>query len=301
GKGDEVLVPAISWIATSEAVSSVGATTVFVDLDEYYTLDPKAIEAKITPKTKVIIPVHLYGQPADMPAIMAIAKAHNLLVLEDCAQAHGATIEGKKVGTWGNAASFSFYPGKNLGAYGDAGAMLTNDAEVAEKVRRISNHGQLKKHDHLIEGRNSRMDTLQAAVLSVKLPYLDEWSKLRVKHANSYNQLMQGSHIKKPQVRANATHVYHLYVVRIPQRESVKKQLTAQGIQTSIHYPTALPFLPCYASMKHQPADFPSAYKFQQEILSLPIFPELTDEQIQFVSEAFIKINTHEDSSQKIN
>ncbi|OJJ19311.1 erythromycin biosynthesis sensory transduction protein eryC1 [marine bacterium AO1-C] len=287
GAGDEVIVPAISWIATSEAVSTVGGTPVFVDIEpEFYTLDPTKIEEKITPNTKAIIPVHLYGQPANMPAIMEIAQKHNLKVLEDCAQAHGAAIAGKTVGTWGDCGSFSFYPGKNLGAYGDAGGMVTNDATLAEKARRIANHGQLSKHDHQIEGRNSRMDTLQAAILSVKLRYLDPWTQARINHAQQYNQLLTHPEVTLPKVRPNSRHVYHLYVVRNSERDNLKNSLKAQGIATGIHYPKALPFLACYQHYSFTEVDFPVAARCQEEILSLPMYAELPPEHIHYITSA---------------
>lgn len=286
GQGDEVIVPAISWIATSEAVSTVGATPAFVDIEpEFYTLDPAKIEEKITSRTKAIIPVHLYGQPANMPAIMEIAQKHQLKVLEDCAQAHGATIAGKTVGTWGDCGSFSFYPGKNLGAYGDAGAMITNNPKLAETVRRIGNHGQLTKHDHPIEGRNSRLDALQAAILSVKLQHLADWTKARQAHALYYTKLLNEAPINTPQVRENAESVYHLYVIRSKMRDELKDHLKTQGIATGIHYPTALPLLPCYQKLQHTAEDFPVASQYQQEILSLPIFAELTKEQMEQVAQ----------------
>ena len=198
-KGDEVIVPAISWISTSEAVTSVGAKPVFVDVHpDYYTIDLKKIESVITNKTKAIIPVHLYGQPVEMPKLMAIAKEHNLKVIEDCAQAHGAEFNKKKIGSFGDCASFSFYPGKNLGAFGDAGAMLTNDSKLAEKARLIANHGQKEKHNHIIEGRNSRMDSIHAAVLNVKLNYLNNWTNKRIEIAENYNSLLSKSSISCP-------------------------------------------------------------------------------------------------------
>ncbi|WP_299456776.1 DegT/DnrJ/EryC1/StrS aminotransferase family protein [uncultured Microscilla sp.] len=291
GAGDEVIVPAVSWISTSEVVTLVGATPVFVDIEpDYYTIDAEKIEEKVTSKTKAIIPVHLYGHPANMPAIMAIAKKHNLKVVEDCAQAHGASREGKVVGAWGHCASFSFYPGKNLGAYGDAGAMLTNTPALAEKARRIANHGQLKKHDHQIEGRNSRMDTLQAAVLNVKLHYLDQWTQARINNAAQYSKLLAGANIILPATQANVRHVFHLYVIRSKQRDKLKEYLKSQGIATGIHYPTALPLLPCYQRFKHTPNDFPVAAQYQNEILSLPMFAELTEEQIIFITNTIHKL-----------
>lgn len=285
GIGDEVIVPAYSWISTSEAVSAVGAVPVFVDIeDAFYCINPALIEAKITPKTKAIIPVHFYGQPADMPAIMQIAEKHNLKVLEDCAQAHGAEINGKKIGAWGNCASFSFYPGKNLGAYGDAGAMATNDDQIAEKARRIANHGQLGKHDHAIEGRNSRLDGIQGAILSVKLPHLPAWTAKRIENAHLYSQLLAGK-VQTPQTRPESTHVFHLYVIRTQNRESIQKLLHENGVQTAIHYPKALPFLSCYESRGFKNTDFPVSFQFQQEILSLPMYAELTAEQIGYVTQ----------------
>ncbi len=290
GKGDEVIVPAMSWISTSEAVSYIGATPIFVDIDNYFTINADLIEAKITKNTKAIIPVHLYGQPADMPKIMEIAKKYNLKVLEDCAQAHNATILGQKVGTFGDCASFSFYPGKNLGAYGDAGAMLTNNSEIAEKARRIANHGQIKKHDHAIEGRNSRMDTLQAAILSVKLPCLNVWTEKRQKNAQFYSALLQDNEIVIiPEIRKNAAHVFHLYVIKTENRELLQVKLMNAGVQTAIHYPVALPFLACYAHLRFTEKDFPVASNIQNKILSLPMYAELSEAQIKYIVEIIKK------------
>ncbi|WP_038031235.1 DegT/DnrJ/EryC1/StrS family aminotransferase [Thermonema rossianum] len=287
GPGDEVIVPAYTWISTAEAVSNVGAVPVFVDVEEdYYCIDPQLIEGKITSKTKAIIPVHFYGQAANMPAIMQIAQKHQLIVIEDCAQAHGASIEGKKAGNWGHAACFSFYPGKNLGAYGDAGAILIDDERIAETIRRLCNHGQLVKHEHLVEGRNSRLDTIQAAVLSVKLKYLELWTEQRIANARLYTQLLQeqlGGSILPPKVRGNTRHVFHLYVVQCEQRDWIKQYLAKHSIQTAIHYPRALPFLECYAYMGHCPEDFPKSHAMQKRILSLPMYAELTGEQIYYV------------------
>jgi dTDP-4-amino-4,6-dideoxygalactose transaminase len=284
GEGDEVIVPAISWISTSEAVSSVGATPVFADIDAaYFTIDPDRLEKAITPRTRGIIPVHLYGQPADMAAIMGIAAAHDLIVIEDCAQAHGAKIAGRMVGTWGHASSFSFYPGKNLGAYGDAGAMATNDPAIAEKVRMIAQHGQKGKHNHIMEGRNSRLDGLQAAILLAKLPYLEKWTEARIAHTRKYDSLLRNTASCTPPTRSDARHVFHLYVIRTANRDQLQKSLGDSGIETAIHYPTALPFLPCYSQRNFKPDDFPVAWSFQQNILSLPLFPELQDSAIEYV------------------
>lgn len=287
GKGDEVIVPAASWISTSEAVSTAGATPVFVDVeDDYFTINVSLIEAAITPRTKAIIPVHLYGHPADMPAIISIAKKHNLKVIEDCAQAHGAAIDGKMAGCFGDAASFSFYPGKNLGAYGDAGCMATNDIALAEKLRMIANHGQQGKHNHIMEGRNSRLDGLQAAILKAKLPYLEQWTEARISHAGLYGKLISNENTYLPVAKKNYRHVYHLYVIRSRQRDEVKKYLEEKNIETAIHYPAALPFLYCYADKNFKPEDFPVAFNWQQNILSIPMFAELSEEQIRYVSAA---------------
>lgn len=285
GEGDEVIVPAHSWISTSEAVGNVGAIPVFVDVEaDYFTIDVSLIEKAITPRTKVIIPVHLYGHPAAMPAIMLLAAKHQLKVLEDCAQAHGATIHGKKVGSFGDAASYSFYPGKNLGAYGDAGCMATNDDVLAAIIRMIANHGQKGKHNHLIEGRNSRLDGLQAAILSAKLPYLEAWTEARISNAATYTELFRDSSVKTPLVKEGYKHVYHLYVIKTKHREELVQLLKANDIETAIHYPTALPFLPCYASRHFQPSDFPAAFANQSQILSIPLFAELTVAQIERVA-----------------
>lgn len=283
--GDEVIVPALTWISTSEAVSSLGATPVFVDIDEFFLIDTSKIEAKITEKTKAIIPVHFYGQPADMKSIQKIAKKHDLKIIEDAAQSHGAEIDGVKIGNFGDAVSFSFYPGKNLGAYGDAGAMASNSEEIAIGARRIANHGQEGKHNHLMEGRNSRMDGLHAAVLSVKLNYIDAWTKSRIKIADWYNQAFENLPIETPKVKNGNTHVYHLYVIRASKRDALKKHLNEAGIDALLHYPTALPYLPCYADRGFKKEDFPQALKATEEILSLPMYPEMTERQVKFIAE----------------
>ncbi|HEU5166445.1 MAG TPA: DegT/DnrJ/EryC1/StrS family aminotransferase [Chitinophagaceae bacterium] len=284
GAGDEVIVPANSWISTSEAVSAIGATPVFVDVDDFYSINIQLAEKKITGKTKAIIPVHLYGHPADMPAVIQLAEKYNLKVIEDCAQSHGAEINGKRTGTWGHAASFSFYPGKNLGAYGDAGAMLTNDDELAAVSRQIPNHGQIKKHHHVREGRNSRMDTIQAAILLAKLPHLEQWTKQRIRHATLYNELLQEANVIIPLTNKNCSHVFHLYVIRTENREELQAYLSEKGIETAVHYPTALPLLPCYSRYNYASKDFPVSYYNQSRILSLPMFAELSDEQIEYVA-----------------
>lgn len=286
--GDEVLAPAHSWISTTETITQAGGTVVFCDTDkDTFTIDPKSIEEKITPKTVGIIPVHIYGQPADMDAIMDIAKKHDLWVLEDCAQAHLARYKGQLVGTFGEAASFSFYPGKNLGAMGDAGAVVTNDQALADKMAMFARHGGLKKGDHTIEGINSRLDGLQAAILSVKLKYLSQWTVRRQEVASQYNKLLSNiPGITTPKVAEGSDAVWHLYVIQHEQRDALAKHLAAKGIQTVINYPVALPFLPAYRRFEHNPADFPVAHNHQGRILSLPIFPEITDEQLQSVADS---------------
>lgn len=284
GQGDEVIVPALTWISTGGAVNNVGAEPVFVDVMEAErTIDPDLIEEKITEKTKAIIPVHLYGLPARMPEIMAIAKKHQLKVLEDCAQAHGAMIDGKQVGTFGDVSTFSFYPGKNLGAYGDAGGIVTNNPEIAATCKMLSNHGQLQKHHHQMIGRNSRLDTMQAALLKVKLPYLKEWTEARIQVAKWYDDKLKD--VVKPITPQNSKHVFHLYVVQTEARDQVMAKLREQAIGCAIHYPTPLPFMDCYKYQQLQKGSFPIAEKLCSEILSLPIYPEMTADMVQRVGE----------------
>ena len=281
GAGDEVIVPANTFFATAEAVSNVSATPVFVDCEpNFYNIDTARIEEKITFRTKAIIPVHLYGLPAEMDAVMEIAKRHGLKVLEDCAQSHGADYKGQRTGTFGDIATFSFYPGKNLGAYGDAGAIVSNNSELAERCRLIANHGQPAKYKHTVVGRNSRIDGIQAAVLSVKLPHLDSWLDARRRNAARYNELLADTGIALPTAPDHSTHTYHLYVIRVADRDGVAAKLNEAGIDTGLHYPTALPFLDAYAHLGHQPTDFPVAHSQMSELLSLPMYAELTDEMI---------------------
>lgn len=283
GQGDEVITTASSWIATSETISLTGAKPVFVDIEkDYYTIDPSKIEDKITSKTKAILPVHLYGQPANITAIKKICDEHELFLVEDCAQAHFAEFDEKKVGTFGDAGTFSFFPGKNLGAYGDAGAIITDDDALAEKMRRFANHGSLKKHDHEVEGINSRLDGLQAAVLSVKLKYIDEWNKKRYENASYYTKLLnEVNGISTPKIRKHVSHIFHQYVIRMKKRDELVAFLRKNGIETGIHYPVALPFLKAYDYLGHKPVDFPVAYEYQNEILSLPMYPELNRQMIE--------------------
>ena len=284
GPGDEVITTAHSWISTSETISQTGARPVFVDVDAYYTISPDLIAQAITPRTRAIIPVHLYGQSADMTRIMSIAQKHGLLVVEDCAQAHYATWRGQRVGTFGIVGTFSFYPGKNLGAYGDAGAIITNDDALAAKMRMYANHGALRKHQHTIEGINSRLDTLQAAILHAKLPHIHKWTAQRQQVASWYDELLSGcSTIQTPRVRDHAAHVYHLYVVQVDERETVAAQLAARGIQTAVHYPTPLPLMEAYRYLGTHPEEFPRAAINAARILSLPMYPELTRAQVEFI------------------
>jgi dTDP-4-amino-4,6-dideoxygalactose transaminase len=286
--GDEVIAPAHSWISTTETITQAGATVVFCDTErDTFTIDPALIEAHITPRTVGIIPVHLYGQPCDMAAIMVIARRHGLWVLEDCAQSHLARYQGRLAGSFGAAASYSFYPGKNLGAMGDAGALVTGDAALAERMAMFARHGGLKKGDHRIEGINSRLDGLQAAVLAAKLPHLTAWTRRRQQIAAQYDRrLAEIAGVTVPQVAPGREHVYHLYVIRHERRDALAAHLAERGIQTVINYPVALPFLPAYQRFGHVAADFPNAHHNQSRILSLPIFPEMRDEQVDAVIDA---------------
>jgi dTDP-4-amino-4,6-dideoxygalactose transaminase len=285
--GDEVITTAHSWISTSAMISHAGATVVFCDTDDRtFTIDPAAIESAITARTVGIIPVHLYGQPADMGAIMAIARKHGLWVIEDCAQAHLARYGGRQVGTFGDVATYSFYPGKNLGAMGDAGAIVTNRADLAERMAMLARHGGLTKHQHQIEGINSRLDGLQAAILSAKLKHLARWTEARQAAAAIYDAgLNQIEDVIVPQVGSDRTHVYHLYTIQHPQRDKLAAHLSANGVQTAINYPVALPFLEAYRRFNHRAEQFPNAHRHQGRILSLPIFAEITPQQQQAVVE----------------
>jgi dTDP-4-amino-4,6-dideoxygalactose transaminase len=288
--GDEVITTAHSWISTSETVSQHGAVPVFVDIDlETYTIDPARIAEKITDRTVGIVPVHLYGQSADMGAIMAIAERHGLWVIEDCAQAHLATFEGTKVGRFGNAATWSFYPGKNLGAMGDAGAITTDDPDLAHRMARFARHGGIVKGIHEVEGINSRLDGLQAAILGVKLCHLPAWTRARQAAAARYDALLASNAVRVPRVAPGREHVYHLYVIEHEDRDVLRAHLAAAGVQTVINYPTALPFLDAYARFGHRPADFPATFAMQSRILSLPMFAEISEEQIAHVADSIAR------------
>jgi dTDP-4-amino-4,6-dideoxygalactose transaminase len=288
GDGDEVITVANSFIATSEAVTQTGAKVVFVDINpKTYNIDTNKLEEKITSRTKAIIPVHLYGQPADMDPILDLAKKYHLKVIEDAAQAHGAVYKGKTIGSIGNMACFSFYPGKNLGAYGDAGAIVTSDDVLAKKARMFANHGRIDKYDHEIEGVNSRLDGLQAAILGVKLKHLPVWSEARRGNAYLYNEHLKEAGLILPGEIANVEAVYHLYVVRTKKdlRQKLQDHLKSKGISTGIHYPISLPNLKAYSHLKHDKNDFPEATRASEEILSLPMYPELRRAQVQFIAD----------------
>jgi dTDP-4-amino-4,6-dideoxygalactose transaminase len=283
GQGDEVITVANSFIATSEAITMSGARVVFADCDEKtYNISPAEIERCITDRTRAIVPVHLYGQPAEMDKIKEIAQKSTLYVVEDAAQAHGADYRGRKIGLFGDMACFSFFPGKNLGAYGDAGAIVTNNDDLSKKARKFANHGRIEKYNLDFEGVNSRLDGLQAAILDVKLKYLDTWTRRRREIAGIYSDALKDLVIT-PHELPSVKHVYHLYVIRTKNRDKVKAALQEKGIATGIHYPIPLPFLKAYSYLGHKPADFPAAFTLKDEILSLPIHGDMTDEQVKYV------------------
>lgn len=273
--GEEVITTAHTWIATSETISQADGQVVFCDTeDDYYCIDPEQIARHVTSRTRGIIPVHLYGQPADMDAVMSVADKHDLWVIEDCAQAHLATYKGQRVGTFGDAATYSFYPGKNLGAMGDAGCLVTNRDDVADFARLFARHGG--KGQHVIEGINSRMDGLQAAILNVKLDYIHEWTEGRRHIADQYDEVLGGlDGITIPARRPETEHVFHQYTIRHDERDALRAYLDAAGVPSSINYPRALPFYPAYDDLGHTPDDFPTAYRHMHRILSLPIYPEM--------------------------
>ena len=284
GEGDEVIVPAHTFIATAEAVSHVGAKPVLVDVrEDTGNLDPAALPAATTARTKAIIPVHLYGQPADMDPIMEFAGSRGIAILEDACQAHGAAYRGVRVGSFGVASCFSFYPGKNLGAYGEAGAVATNDPDLAARVRRLRDHGQSQRYYHAEVGYNARMEGIQGAVLGVKLRHLDAWNRARVGHAAYYSTGLSDGDVEAPVTAPDRDHVFHLYVVRSPDREELREHLTSRGVQTGLHYPVPLHLQPAYESLKYRPGDFPVAERWAREGLSLPIFPEMKRDQLDEV------------------
>jgi dTDP-4-amino-4,6-dideoxygalactose transaminase len=286
GNGDEVITAANSWISSSETISQTGARPIFLDIDpDYYSMDDSLLESKITSKTKAILAVHLHGQMCNIERISEICQKNGIFLIEDCAQAHFAEYKGIRAGLSGIAGSFSFFPGKNLGAYGDAGCIITNNDALAQKCRMFANHGALQKHHHLIEGVNSRMDGIQAAILSAKLPHLAKWTAARIEIAKKYDLLLSGvNSVNVPKVRPNSTHTFHLYVVVAAMRDELRTFLQDKGIETLIHYPTPLPFLPAYGWLGYRREEFQVCCDLQQKILSLPIFPELTDAQISYIA-----------------
>jgi dTDP-4-amino-4,6-dideoxygalactose transaminase len=286
GANMEVIVPANTFFASAEGISTAGARPVFVDADPIsYNIDVTKIEAAITERTRAILPVHLYGQAADLDPIFEIAERYNLIVIEDAAQAHGSRYKGRRVGALAHAACFSFYPGKNLGAYGEGGAVTTNDEEVARRVRLLRDHGSRRKYHHEIVGYNFRLEGIQGAVLGVKLRHLDRWNALRREHAARYNALLSESSLQCPREMPYSEHVYHLYVVQAEERDALQKTLNEAGVQTGIHYPIPIHLQPAYASLGHRRGDFPEAERQAARVLSLPMFPELTESQIMHVAD----------------
>lgn len=288
GEGDEVIVPSNTFIATALAVSYAGAKPVFAEPEfTSYNMDPARLEEAITDKTKAIIPVHLQGRPADMDLIMQVARKHNLKVIEDAAQAHGVFYKGKKVGTFGDAAGFSFYPGKNLGALGDGGAVVTNNQELADKVRAIANYGSNYKYSHIYKGINSRLDELQAAFLRTKLTQLDKWNAARAAIAKKYFQGITNEKIVLPlKPDADFGHIYHVFVIRCQQRDALEKHLADHGVGTVKHYPIPIHLQACYADLGYKKGDFPIAEEISDTVISLPMFYGMTDAQIQYVIDA---------------
>jgi dTDP-4-amino-4,6-dideoxygalactose transaminase len=285
GPGDEVITAANSFIASALAISHAGATPVLTDVDPYtYTMDVASIESAITPRTKAILPVHLYGHPAHMDPIRQLADKHGLVVIEDACQAHGARYKGRRTGSLGHAAAFSFYPGKNLGAYGDGGAVVTNDPGIAKRLEMLRNYGQKEKYQHMFRGYNRRLDTLQAAILRVKLKYLEKWNAARRWNAVLYHKFLEGSGVALPGEAGGAESVWHLYVIRTEQRDMLRERLVGKGISASIHYPIPIHLQPAYKDLGYARGDFPVTEAQAQRILSLPMYAELTSDQIEFVA-----------------
>jgi dTDP-4-amino-4,6-dideoxygalactose transaminase len=287
GRGDEVITVPFTFVATVSAIDYTGAKAVFVDIDPVtFTMDPAQLEAAITPRTKAIIPVHLYGQCADMDPILAIARKHGLVVIEDAAQAHGAEYKGRRAGGMGDMGCFSFYPGKNLGAAGEGGMVVTANPEFARTVRMLRDWGAEKKYHHVLKGYNFRMEAIQGAILRVKLRHLETWTEARRSAARRYDELLLGSGVGLPRQKGYARHVYHIYAVRTPEREALQGSLHAQGVQTGIHYPFPVHLLPAFSDLGYKVGQFPQAERAANEVLSLPMFPELTAEQSVAVSAA---------------
>lgn len=288
GPGDEVITPAFSCMPSAECITLAGGTVIFAEVDEhYYTINPADVELKITPNTKAVIAVHLYGQAAAINQLKEICDKHKIFLIEDCAQAHLSKENNKLAGTVGIASAFSFYPTKNLGAYGDAGCVFTQDDQLAEKIRRLANHGAIKKDDHQIEGTNSRLDTLQAAILSVKLKHLQQWNSRRIEIAALYSSLLKDiPDLTTPLVRENTVHTFHIYAIHVSTRgrDALKEHLEKKGIETMVHYPTALPFTQAYWNKDHKLIEFPITTFLQHKLLSLPVHPGLTDEQVTSIA-----------------
>src|ERR1035437_1329580 len=287
GPGDEVITAPFTFVATTAAIGYTGATAFFADIDPAsFTIDPARIESAITPKTKAILPVHLYGQAADLDPILEIARRHKLVVIGDAAQAHGAEYKGRRVGSIGDLGCFSFYPGKNLGAYGEGGAVVTNNPEYARTIRMLRDWGAEKKYQHVLKGYNYRLEGMQGAILRVKLRYLEAWTEARRAHGARYSELLAASAVETPRVMPWARHVCHVYAVRTKQREALQSALTARQVQTGIHYPIPIHLLPAYAELGHKAGNFPHSERAAEEVLSLPMFPELTAAQIEEVAAA---------------
>jgi dTDP-4-amino-4,6-dideoxygalactose transaminase len=290
GPGDEVITVSHTFIATSEAISAVGARPVFVDIDPVsYTMDPTLVEAAITNRTKAILPVHLYGNVAEMDSLMAIARRHNLILVEDACQAHGAQYKGRMAGTFGVAGCYSFYPGKNLGCCGEGGAMVTNDEALATKIRMWREHGSIKKYEHLFPGFNFRMEGIQGAVLATKLKYLDGWNDQRRAIAKRYQEYLAGQSVVLPGESPNTRHIYHLYVLQAEDRESLRDHLAQRGIETGLHYPVPLHLQEAYAFLGYHKGDFPVTEQVTQHIVSLPMHPEMSLEAADYVSTAILE------------
>ncbi|HYS27259.1 MAG TPA: DegT/DnrJ/EryC1/StrS family aminotransferase [Vicinamibacterales bacterium] len=287
GPGDEVITVPFTFVATVSAICYTGATPVFVDIEpDYFTMDPSKVEAAITPKTKAIMPVHLYGQPADMDPIAEIARRRGLVVIEDAAQAHGSEYHGRRCGSIAEIAGFSFYPGKNLGAYGEGGAVTTTRADWAATCRTLRDWGQEKRYEHRLKGFNYRMDGIQGAILRVKLRHLEAWTERRRQVAEWYAAALDPDTVRMPKARPGCRHVYHVYVVRADDRDRLRDVLGRQGIQTGIHYPIPIHLQPAHADLGYHAGDFPVAEQVAREVLSLPIFPEMTRDQVQTVAAA---------------
>ena len=292
GPGDEVITIPHTFVATVAAIRYTGATPVFVDIDPTtFTMDPALVEAAITPKTKVILPVHLYGQAADMDPIVEIARKHNLVVIEDAAQAHAAEYKGRRVGSLGDMACYSFYPGKNLGAYGEGGMVVTSNAEYARKIRMLRDWGAEQKYQHVMQGYNYRLEGIQGAVLRVKLKYLEGWTEGRRAAAARYNDLLSGSEYVTPVELEHNRHVYHVYAIRTANRKALQEHLNAHDVQSGIHYPIPVHLLPAHADLGYERGQFPHSEQAADEVLSLPMFPELTEEQTSQVAEILRSAN----------